>query len=79
MAAVRAATDGPYVLQGRIQAVPEPFPAAGPGGTEPQLINWMIFSVSRGFGGSIVRGSTALSGSVLNRAGGATLGCCFAQ
>jgi hypothetical protein len=78
-AAVRAATDGPYVLQGRIRAVPEPFPAARPGGTEPQLINWMIFSVSRGFGGSIVRGSTDLSGSVLNRAGGATLGCCFAQ
>jgi hypothetical protein len=81
-AAVRAATDGPYVLQRRIRAVPEPFPATGgtaPGSTEQQLINWMIFSVSRGFGGAIVRGSTDLSGSVLNRAGGATLGCCFAQ
>ena len=75
--AVRAATDGPYVLQSRIRSGPEPFPA--PGGTEQQLINWGVFSVSRGFGGAIVRGSTDLSGSVLNSAGGATLGCCFAQ
>ena len=78
-AAVRAATGGPYVLQRRIRAVPEPFPAAVPGGTEQQLINWMAFSMSRGFGGGIVRASTDLSGSVLNSAGGATLGCCFTQ
>ena len=76
-AAVRAATDGPYVLQRRIRAVPEPFPA--PGGPEQQLVNWMIFSVSRGFGGALVRASTDLSGSVLNSAGGATLGCCFTR
>jgi hypothetical protein len=79
MAALRAATDGPYVLQRRIRAVPEPFPAAVPGGTEQQLINWMAFSMNRGFGGGIVRASTDLSGSVLNSAGGATLGCCFTQ
>ena len=34
---------------------------------------------SRIFGGGIVRASTDLSGSVLNSAGGATLGCCFTQ
>jgi hypothetical protein len=79
MAAVDTATGGPYVLQGRIRATPEPFPAAVPGGTEQQLINWMAFSMGRGFGGGIVRGSTDLSGSVLNSAGGATLGCCFTQ
>ncbi|MFL6131139.1 MAG: hypothetical protein ACJ73E_19020 [Mycobacteriales bacterium] len=79
MAAMRAATDGPYVLQRRIRSVPEPFPAAVPGGTEQQLVNWMIFSMSRGFGGGIVRGSTDLSGGVLNSAGGATLGCCFTE
>lgn len=74
-AAVRAAVDGPYVLQARIRAVPELFPA--PAGTELQLVNWGVFTVSRGFGGAIVRGSTDLGGGVLNSAGGATLGCCF--
>jgi len=78
-AAVREATDGPYVLQRRIRATPEPFPAAVPGGTEQQLVNWMVFSMARGFGGGIIRASTDLSGSVLNSAGGATLGCCFTQ
>lgn len=73
--AVRDASDGPYVLQRRIRAAPEPFPA--PGGTELQLVNWGVFTVSRGFGGAIVRGSTDLGGGVLNSAGGATLGCCF--
>jgi hypothetical protein len=79
MAAVRDATGGPYVLQRRIRATPEPFPAAGPGRTEQQLVNWMVFSMGRGFGGGIVRASSDLSGSVLNSAGGATLGCCFTQ
>lgn len=74
-AALRGAVDGPYVLQSRIRAVPELFPA--PGGTEPQIVNWGIFTVGRGFGGAIVRGSTDLGGGVLNSAGGATLGCCF--
>jgi hypothetical protein len=80
-AAVRKATGGPYVLQRRIRATPEDFPAAdgsAPGATERQLINWMVFSMGAGFGGGIVRASTDLSGSVLNSAGGATLGCCFA-
>jgi hypothetical protein len=77
--AVRKATDGPYVLQRRIRAAGEPFPAGAPGGVEEQLINWMAFSMGDGFGGGIVRASTDLSGSVLNSAGGATLGCCFTQ
>jgi len=76
-AALRDALDGPYVLQRRIRAVPEPFPAAA--GPEQQLINWGVFTVGRGYGGAIVRGSTDLGGGVLNSAGGATLGCCFAE
>ena len=76
-AALRAAVDGPYVLQDRIRADPELFPAeAGP---EQQIVNWGVFTVSRGFGGAIVRASTDLSGSVLNSTGGAVLGCCFHQ
>jgi len=71
-----AAMDGPYVLQRRIHAVPEPFPAAG-GGVEPMLLNWGVFLLERGYGGAIVRGSTDLDGSVLNSAAGARLTCCF--
>jgi hypothetical protein len=73
---LRAATDGPYVLQRRIRGLPEPFPAAA-GGTEEMLLRWGVFTVGRGYGGAIVGGSTDLAGGVLNSAGGATLGCCF--
>ncbi|MFL6136853.1 MAG: hypothetical protein ACJ74O_03525 [Frankiaceae bacterium] len=76
-AALWAAVDGPYVLQERIRPAPEPFPAAG--GLEQQVVAWLVFSVSRGFGGAIVRASTDLTGSVLNSHGGATCGCCFVQ
>ena len=76
-AALRAAVDGPYVLQARIRAEPELFPA--PAGPERQIVNWGVFTVDRGFGGAIVRGSTDRGGGVLNSAGGATLGCCFQQ
>lgn len=72
-----AANDGPYVLQRRIRAVPEPFPAAD-GGTEPMLLIWGAFTLGDGrYGGALVRGTTDLTGSVLNGTGGATLSCCF--
>ena len=74
-AALRGAADGPYVLQARIRSEPELFPAAD--GPERQVVNWGVFTVGRGYGGAIVRGSTDLGGGVLNSAGGATLGCCF--
>jgi hypothetical protein len=75
--ALRAAVDGPYVLQARIRPEPELFPAAG--GLELQLVMWGVITVARGFGGAIVRGTTDLSGSVMNRATGATLGCVFVE
>jgi hypothetical protein len=75
--ALRDAIDGPYVLQRRIRPESEPFPAAD--GLEEQLVAWLVFMVSRGFGGVIVRGSNDLTGSVLNSAGGATCGCCFVE
>ena len=72
---VRAAVDGPYVLQRRIRAAPELVPTAD--GVRPMVFNWGVFTVAGGYGGALVRGTTTLDGSVLNRAGGAALGCCF--
>jgi len=72
---LHAALDGPYVLQRRIRALPEPFPA--PGGTQPWLLRWGVFTVGRGYGGVIVGGSRDLDGSLQTAATGATLGCCF--
>jgi len=72
---LQAAMDGPYVLQRRIGAVPELFPAAE--GTQPWLLRWGVFTVSRGYGGVIVGGSTDLDGSLQTAATGASLGCCF--
>lgn len=69
------ATDGPYVLQRRIRAEPEPFPLDG--GVRPMLLNWGVFTVSSGYGGAIVRGSTDLAGGTMNSAAGAALTCCF--
>ena len=72
---LRQAMDGPYVLQRRIRAVPELFPA--PGGTQPWLLRWGVFTVSRGYGGVIAGGTTDLDGSLQTAATGASLGCCF--
>lgn len=77
--AVRKAVDGPYVLQRRIRAGSEPFPAGPPGGTEEQLLNWGVFTVGHEFAGALVRGTTDLSGSVLNSRDGASLSCSFTQ
>lgn len=72
---VHAAVDGPYVLQRRVRAAPELVPT--PQGVQPMVFNWGVFTVASGYGGALVRGTTTLDGSVLNRAGGAALGCCF--
>ena len=88
---LRAAVDGPYVLQRRIQPAAEPFPAdggaddgagggAGDGagdGLAAMRLAWCVFQVSSGFGGALVRGSTRSDGGLMDHAAGAQLGCCF--
>ena len=73
---VRAAVEGPYVLQRRIQPAPEPFPADD-GGLAQMRLSWCVFQVSSGFGGALVRGTTREDGGLMNKAAGAQLGCCF--
>jgi hypothetical protein len=69
------AMNGPYVLQQRLIGEPEPFPGAD--GPAPWLLRWGVFTAHDGYAGSMVIGSTDLSGGVLNIGGGATGGCCF--
>ncbi len=73
---VRAAGDGSYVIQKRLRAAPELFPTAE--GLRQMILIWGAFTLGGGaFGGALVRGTTDLSGAVLNGTGGATLSCCF--
>ncbi|MGH3680050.1 MAG: hypothetical protein ACRDT2_07340, partial [Natronosporangium sp.] len=74
---LRSALDGAFVLQRRVRAVPELFPATD--GRQPWLLRWGVFTVSRGYGGATVIGTTATDGGVVNMSTGAIAGCCFHQ
>lgn len=71
---IRAALDGPYVIQRRIQPVPELFPAEGPD-PQPWIVSWGAFTMSCGFAGVYSRGTTVESNvEVINFGGGAYSG-----
>ncbi|HEY3734608.1 MAG TPA: hypothetical protein VGL63_11900 [Streptosporangiaceae bacterium] len=74
---VRAALDGPYILQRRIQPVPEMFPGED-GEPVPWIVAWGAFTVVNGYGGVFARASTVESNvEVINVAGGAHVGSCL--
>jgi hypothetical protein len=57
---VRAALDGPYVVQRRIEPVLELCPGEDPE-PEPWIISWGAFTMSSGFAGVFARGSSVES------------------
>jgi hypothetical protein len=74
---VRAALDGPYVIQRRIRPVPELFPTED-GDVVPWIVNWGVFTVVNGYGGVWARATTVESNiEVLNVDRGAYAGCCL--
>jgi hypothetical protein len=74
---VRAALDGPYVIQRRIRPVPELFPT-DEGDPEPWIITWGVFTVLSGFGGIYCRGTSVESNvEVINLGSGAYSGTCL--
>jgi hypothetical protein len=74
---VRAALDGPYVIQRRIRPVPELFPA-GNGDPIPWIITWGAFTVVNGYGGIFARATTVESNvEVINIDSGAYVGSCL--
>jgi hypothetical protein len=76
---VRAAMDGPYVLQRRIRPVPELFPTDD-GDPIPWIVNWGVFTVVNGYGGIFARATTVESSiEVINIFRGASVGCALHQ
>ncbi|HEU4946120.1 MAG TPA: hypothetical protein VFT31_03095 [Kribbella sp.] len=74
---VRAALDGPWVIQRRIRPVPELFPVDG-GDPVPWIVNWGVFTVVNGYGGVFARAATVESNlEVINLFAGAYAGCCL--
>ncbi|NUV66541.1 hypothetical protein G6W57_05365 [Streptomyces sp. CAI-121] len=75
--AVRAAVDGPYILQRRVRPVPEEFPVPGGGATEPVVLTWGVFLAGRGYGGAYLRGTADLDSGVISSGKGGRLGTAF--
>jgi hypothetical protein len=74
---VRAAVDGPYVLQRRIRPVPELFPGEN-GQQVPWIVCWGAFTTSEGYGGIFARAATVESNvEVINLDTGAYVGSCL--
>jgi hypothetical protein len=75
---VRAAVDGPWVVQRRIRPVPELFAVPGRDDNDPVpwIVNWGVFTVVNGYGGVFARAMTVESDAeVIRLFGGASVGC----
>jgi hypothetical protein len=74
---VRAALDGPYVIQRRIRPIPELF-LADDGNLVPWIVTWGAFTVVNGYGGVFARATTVESNvEVINLDTGAHAGSCL--
>ncbi len=74
---VRAALDGPYVIQRRIRPVPELFPAEN-GDLTPWIVCWGAFLTAAGYSGIFARGTSVESNvEVINLDTGAYVGSCL--
>jgi hypothetical protein len=74
---VRAAMDGPYVIQRRIRPIPELFPSED-GDPKPWIVCWGAFTTANGYGGIFARATTVESNvEVINLDTGAHVGSCL--
>ncbi len=74
---VRAAMDGPYVIQRRVEPVPELF-TDDDGELIPWIVAWGAFTVASGYGGVFARASTVESNvEVIAVSTGASVGSCL--
>ena len=74
---VRAALDGPYILQRRITPVPELF-LTDDGEVEPWIVSWGVFTMVSGYGGIWTRALSVESGiEVLSHQRGVLVGSCL--
>jgi hypothetical protein len=72
---VEAAMDTPYLVQGRINVLPELFPTED--GLEPWTLVWGVFLMRGAAGGIWVRGARGAVSSVAGMTAGGTGTCCF--
>jgi hypothetical protein len=74
---VRAALDGPFVIQRRIRPAPELFPADD-GDPTPWIVCWGAFLMASGYGGVFARATTVESNDeIINVSTGAYSGSCL--
>jgi hypothetical protein len=71
---LKAAMNGPFVLQRRIRPPAEPFP--GEGGPQPWILCWGAFHGANGYAGMIVRGSMDPDVAVMNMGRAGVSGTC---
>jgi glutathionylspermidine synthase len=72
---IEAAMDTPYLVQRRINVLPEMFPTDD--GLEPWTLVWGVFLMRAGAGGIWVRGTRGAISSVAGMTAGGTGTCCF--
>jgi hypothetical protein len=76
-AEIRAAMDGPFVVQRRIRPVPELFPTDD-GDPAPWIVNWGVFTIGGRYTGVYARGTPVDAKiEVINIGAGAYSGCCL--
>jgi hypothetical protein len=74
---VRAALDGPYVVQRRIRPIPELFPA-DEGDPIPWIVTWGALTMASGYGGLYARATTVESrNEIISVSSGAYAGSCL--
>jgi hypothetical protein len=74
---IRAAMDGPYVIQRRVRPAPELFPDDD-GQLVPWIVNWGVFTVVNGYGGVHARATRVESNvEVIAISNGASSGGCL--
>jgi hypothetical protein len=73
---IRAALDEPWIVQRRIRPVSELFPVPGSHADPvPWIVNWGVFTVVNGYGGTVTRAMTVDSGAeILGRSVGVSVG-----
>jgi hypothetical protein len=72
---LKAAMNGPFVLQRRIRPLTEPF--RGEDGTAPWILSWGAFHGASGYAGMIVRGSRDPDEAIMNMSKAGVHGTCL--
>ncbi len=75
---VATAVNAPFIVQRRVRAVTQRFPAAdGSGALEDVVLNWGVFLTNAGYSGACVRGVADADVGVVGMTAGASMGACF--